>query len=328
MFTVIIPIYNAAKYLKKCVDSVLVQTYTDFELLLIDDGSNDGSAEICDSYANVKNVIIYHKSNSGVSATRNFGIDHAHGQWITFIDSDDYIEREYLSCCALTIANESSEISAIFPTFKDKAHIDSIEIIDNLYASDQIVATEEVLVKTNCFTSKSASIYSKLYNTQLLHEKKIKFRNTSINEDSMFNTEYFRNVNKVKYINRPFYHYMIHQDTISLTRNVSRPYIDYYHSCLVMINIYSQTINQFSIDIRVKKSILQKVAILMFRGYRSIFRDSCCYIERRNRLLEYNSAFKPYCKYIKSKKARLFLAFIYLRIPYCIKDFLFIFIKK
>ena len=95
--SVIIPVYNAESTLRRCVDSVLAQTYTDFECLLIDDGSTDKSGEMCDEYAaKDSRVRVFHKENGGVSSARNVGLDNAKGEWITFLDSDDYIEEEFL----------------------------------------------------------------------------------------------------------------------------------------------------------------------------------------------------------------------------------------
>lgn len=95
--SVIIPVYNAEDTLRRCVDSILSQTFTDFECLLINDGSKDRSGEICDEYAaKDSRVRVFHKENGGVSSARNIGLDNAKGEWITFLDSDDYIEEEFL----------------------------------------------------------------------------------------------------------------------------------------------------------------------------------------------------------------------------------------
>ena len=95
--SVIIPVYNTEKYLHRCINSILTQTYTDFELLLIDDGSTDSSGTICDEYAaKDARVRVFHKENGGVSSARNLGLDNAQGEWITFVDSDDYIEENFL----------------------------------------------------------------------------------------------------------------------------------------------------------------------------------------------------------------------------------------
>ena len=91
--SVIVPVYNAEKYLHRCIDSILAQTFTDFELLLIDDGSKDNSGKIFDEYVDMDSrVRVLHKENGGVSSARNMGLDHARGEWITFVDSDDWIE--------------------------------------------------------------------------------------------------------------------------------------------------------------------------------------------------------------------------------------------
>lgn len=98
LISVIVPVYNAEKTLRRCVDSILSQEFRDFELLLIDDGSKDESPAICDEYAKKDSrVQVSHKENGGVSSARNLGIDYANGQWITFIDSDDYINELYFN---------------------------------------------------------------------------------------------------------------------------------------------------------------------------------------------------------------------------------------
>lgn len=96
LISIIVPVYNAEKTLRQCVDSILSQDYRNFELLLIDDGSKDCSPAICDEYAaNDFRVKVFHKPNGGVSSARNLGIDNAQGEWVTFIDADDYITDGY-----------------------------------------------------------------------------------------------------------------------------------------------------------------------------------------------------------------------------------------
>ena len=95
--SIIIPVYNVEKYLHRCVDSILSQTFTDFELLLIDDGSNDKSGNICDEYTERDvRIRVFHKKNGGVSSARNLGLDKAKGEYVTFVDADDYLEPDTL----------------------------------------------------------------------------------------------------------------------------------------------------------------------------------------------------------------------------------------
>ena len=96
--SIIVPVYNAAATLRECVNSILSQEFKDFELILVDDGSKDKSPQICDEYAEIDHrVKVFHKENGGVSAARNFGLDYVKGEWVTFIDADDYITPDYFN---------------------------------------------------------------------------------------------------------------------------------------------------------------------------------------------------------------------------------------
>ncbi|MBQ5852329.1 MAG: glycosyltransferase family 2 protein, partial [Lachnospiraceae bacterium] len=93
MISIVVPVYNVEKYLERCVDSLINQTYENIEILLIDDGSKDNSGQMCDEYANKDSrITVYHKENGGLSDARNYGMDRAKGEYIIFIDSDDYVE--------------------------------------------------------------------------------------------------------------------------------------------------------------------------------------------------------------------------------------------
>lgn len=96
MISVIVPVYNVEPYLRKCLDSIINQTYSDLEILVIDDGSTDGSGKICDEYVEKdERIKVFHTENRGLSAARNLGLDEAHGDWISFVDSDDWVERDF-----------------------------------------------------------------------------------------------------------------------------------------------------------------------------------------------------------------------------------------
>lgn len=95
MISVIIPAYNAERTLRRCVDSVLAQTYTNFELIVVDDGSKDSTAELCDHFDDER-IRVFHKNNGGVSSARNLGLENAKGDYVSFIDADDYVEPCYL----------------------------------------------------------------------------------------------------------------------------------------------------------------------------------------------------------------------------------------
>lgn len=110
--SVIVPVYKVEKYLRKCVDSILAQTFTDFELFLVDDGSPDKCGDICDEYAKKDDrIIVIHKKNGGLSDARNVAIDRASGDYLTFIDSDDYVAENHLESMYRALLETDSDIS-------------------------------------------------------------------------------------------------------------------------------------------------------------------------------------------------------------------------
>ncbi len=116
MISVIVPVYNTEKYLDRCIQSILAQTYTDFELLLINDGSTDSSGAICNKYAEQDSrVRVFHKENGGVSSARNMGLDNAKGEWITFCDSDDWVYESWLQNFAENCNDVDLVCQGIYP---------------------------------------------------------------------------------------------------------------------------------------------------------------------------------------------------------------------
>ena len=126
--SVIVPVYNVEKYLHRCIDSILAQTYSDFELIIVDDGSSDNCPSICDEYASSDSrVRVIHKVNEGVSKARNDGINVARGTYVTFIDSDDYISAHYLEVLYTAIEINDADISV---TRRSKKAIFEYEELD------------------------------------------------------------------------------------------------------------------------------------------------------------------------------------------------------
>lgn len=110
--SVIVPVYNVKEYLEECINSILAQDYENYEVILVDDGSNDSSEKICDSYSNIEKIKIYHKKNGGLSDARNFGLKMATGKYICFIDSDDVISKSYLSSMMYNINKYNVKIAS------------------------------------------------------------------------------------------------------------------------------------------------------------------------------------------------------------------------
>ena len=111
--SIIVPVYQVENYIRQCIDSILAQTFTDFELILVDDGSKDQSGQICDAYAGMdERVKVIHKKNGGLSDARNRGMDQAVGNYFMFVDSDDYIAPTMIEYLYQHILNENADIAA------------------------------------------------------------------------------------------------------------------------------------------------------------------------------------------------------------------------
>ena len=123
MISIIIPVYNVKLYLDNCIQSVIQQSYTDFECILVDDGSTDGSSEICDQWAEKDNrIIIVHQPNGGVSSARNKGLEQAKGEYICFIDSDDWVDVDYLSAMINNLKEKETDLIICGLTQEFKLH--------------------------------------------------------------------------------------------------------------------------------------------------------------------------------------------------------------
>jgi len=216
LVSIIIPVYNAEKYLEECLNSIMGQTYSNLEILLIDDGSKDRSGEKCDQYAKKDNRIkVYHKSNSGVSKTRNYGLDHCTGEWIAFVDSDDYIEKDYIEHFLRQNVNSFNvggynlfgwNVSGI------KRHVGKKERYYNLNNDISKIDVTPSSIEINIIYH----ICSKLYNNKILQANHIRFpENMILAEDCCFNIEYLRYCPNVAMIPYSGYYYRrSHQEPV------------------------------------------------------------------------------------------------------------------
>lgn len=163
MISVIIPVYNVEKYLEKCINSVLNQSYEDFEIILVDDGSTDNSGVICDKYSEIKKVKVIHKENGGLADARNVGIDNSNGEYITFLDSDDYIKNDYLnSLYSIAIETKSDIVISKFKNFYEGQEFSEDEKKD---FKCSVVSKEEcyrkMLLQDEIDVSATAKLYAR-----------------------------------------------------------------------------------------------------------------------------------------------------------------------
>ena len=199
--SVIVPVYNTEKYLHRCIDSILLQTFTDFELLLIDDGSKDSSGAICDEYASKDNrVRVFHKENGGVSSARNLGLDNAKGEWIAFVDSDDWMERtmyDELYKCAMAASAEVVYCDFNM-SYKDKY----IACKSAQYSDNKIVFLR------NYIAFEWTCLWNILAKKEIYIKNNLHFiENISYCEDFCLSVRLLYYANKVSYVEKSLYSY-------------------------------------------------------------------------------------------------------------------------
>lgn len=197
----IVPVYNAEPYLSKCIDSILGQSFTDFELILIDDGSQDTSPTICDEFAQKDSRIkVIHKDNTGVSSSRNMGINMAVGEWICFIDSDDYIEPEYFNIDFNSTANLQVQNWKIFGGAKIKEE----KLEKGFVASTGMAEFCELHLHMDMFRT----VWCKFFRREIIEKNGIIFQiGCILGEDTLFMMEYMVHVHSVNIVASSNYMY-------------------------------------------------------------------------------------------------------------------------
>jgi len=243
--TVIIPVYNSENYLCKCLDSVLAQTFTDFECILIDDCSEDSSINICESYAKKDNrlTILKNCENTGASLTRKRGIDHARGEYIQFTDSDDYIEKDMLEKMYEKASAEDLDI--VFCDFAILQKSEKTYINADINNKSKIEIIKNIGVEINSFT---ACLYNKIIRKQIFNN--VIFSNTNYAEDKYISLQTTYYAEKIGYINTAFYNYV--RNSNSLSNNAKfclRRKIEHFDNYKLIVSFltekYGNTINLF-----------------------------------------------------------------------------------
>lgn len=208
--SVILPVYNVEDYLEKSINSVLAQTFTNFELIVVVDGSPDNSISIAQKYAQQdQRIKVFEKANGGLSDARNFGLGKAIGDYIYFMDSDDWIEPNLLED-NIKILQENELDFLIFGYFKD-----DIDKHNSLQKSTPIRPVKKTIKKGNPRLSLDMDTlnlmgyaWNKIYRFNFLKENQLTFeKGTSLVEDILFNTQVFNNTNKIYFNEKCYYHY-------------------------------------------------------------------------------------------------------------------------
>lgn len=211
LISIIIPVYNVEKYLAECVESVLHQSYENLEILLIDDGSDDHSGEICEKYKYVDKVTVYHKKNGGLSSARNYGIERAKGEYFSFIDSDDKIDKYFIERLYAELKKNSDTCKISMCKFTRKEN--DFSAYDN---KPRIISSQEVLF--NILYQKNDHLFSvaawnKLYHRSIFEN--IRYKEDRLNEDMFVICETLSQTENVSVLDYKGYYYRINSESIT-----------------------------------------------------------------------------------------------------------------
>jgi len=218
LISVIIPVYNVEKYLSRCIDSVINQTYKNLEIILIDDGSMDDSGKICDEYALKDNRIkVIHKQNGGVSSARNVGLDIAKGEYIGFVDSDDYIENDMYEILYELLVRNQTDISCCNKyVFRVNKFIDS----EN-FPTEKILSFNEVLDNPK----HDFYIWNKLFSRNVIGN--IRFNEQlTLGEDLLFTYQVLQKIRNIAFYKEAKYYYCDNSNSITRIRVFKKEYIN------------------------------------------------------------------------------------------------------
>ena len=244
LISIIVPVYKVEKYIDRCVESIINQTYKNIEIILVDDGSPDNCPKICDEWAKKdKRIRVIHKENRGVSSARNVGIDVAKGKYIGFVDSDDYIEKEMYEMLVRAINSDRKIDLAVCDIKRDN---NSVESNTEVF---------EIIDKKNVISAKfplGGYVWNCLYKRQIIQDNAIRFDKKIVyGEDLIFFINYIKNIksNDVAHVKKRLYNYSITESSINnarLEKNFQNIY-NCYNSVLIALEILKKGENSDNI---------------------------------------------------------------------------------
>ncbi len=314
--SIIIPIYNVEKYLPRCLNSILAQTMPkeDFEVIMVDDGSWDDSGKICDQYVKrCNNFKVIHQDNSGVASARNTGLEIALGEYVAFVDPDDYIEQEYLRLSYERALKTNAEI-VIFDAYKENENRDvkncesqRMEHADIDFSTD--VKNDITSMRCQILYPYMASRISrarlsvnvplaapwdKLYKKSFLKEKSLKFQSElKVLDDMCFNFDSFGKAAKITYMHIPLYHYKVNISSITNSYKADRPVQD-----MKVFTYLKNEIDNVEDDIA-HKELLQAYYARIIKSFAICCR--LCFFNKKNMDGDLKRQFKQVRKYMNEK---------------------------
>ncbi|MEH7180548.1 glycosyltransferase [Neobacillus vireti] len=253
LVSIIVPVFNAEKYLERCIKSIIKQTYKQIEIILVNDGSTDRSKEICKYYEEaLDSISFFTQKNSGPSVARNLGLEKAKGEFVSFIDADDYIEENMIEEMVKSILeNKCDLVLCDHNIIKDNFIIKKSSLFSEQGKKDVIELRKRLLT-----TDELNSPCDKLYKMSIINENSIRFPvDIKYGEDTIFNLMYVDMAMKAYYINKQYYNYVSHQSSSS--RKISHDHLDMYFKQYNIKQLYLEKWNM------VNPLLLKGIILLM-----------------------------------------------------------------
>ena len=259
MISIIVPIYNVEQYLRECVDSILAQSFSDIEILLIDDGSSDGSGKICDEYATKDSRIrVFHTENRGVSAARNRGLIEARGEYIGFVDADDWIEKDMFQVLLTRMEETGSEV--VFGcAWREEGGRSMVKGYDH-----EEIFTPTEAVRAMILEQLANAVWNKLYKAECW--RGVLFTEGKVYEDISTTYKAVLNAHQVATTSACTYHYRYRENSITASLSIEK-LKDYWYVCVDRYEMIAK-MPQFSNDTEIMNRLQYFVAGAIGRNWR------------------------------------------------------------
>lgn len=281
LISIVIPIYNVEKYLKRCVDSVINQTYKNLEIILVDDGSTDNCGKICDEYAKKdKRIKVIHKKNGGLSDARNAGIDVSKGRYLSFIDSDDFVDKRFIGTLYNNLINNDADLSLV-KYYSFSKNEDVYETMEDEKIT--VLSRDEYFNLIYEEPVNSVVAWNKLYKKEIFNE--IRYPVGKINEDEAVIHYIIGNISKIVISNLELYYYFQRNDSImkkDKKNNIDRT------------NFIYDRINYFKENKEEKTDYFYKTIDTFRANVEQIYNEDIQIIEKKKYLIMFRKLIKEY----------------------------------
>ena len=302
LFSVIVPVYNVEKYLRQCVDSILMQTFADFELILVDDGSKDSSGAICDEYAKKDaRVKVIHQENAGLSVARNEGTDIALGDYVIYIDSDDYISsEEFLSKIAQKTLKNVEVILYGYKKYFESNNTFALDCCN--YPNVENISTNDVVKSLLSVDMYEASAWTKAIKRSFLVQNEIKFVPKMISEDSDWYLQVITKAQTFSNVNEAFVVYRQREGSISHAPKI-KSLVDNLH----ILENWPKRFDELALSLEMKQALMSVLAryygnlLILYSCFNK--KDVKCYYTRVKSL-------KYLLRYSQTKRAKIIRKFV------------------